>query len=503
MNQESKRINNLKQNGGVSQMLESIIQKYKEDYISLLIRYRESSKNKKLNSKFLSSRPWIIVNDDTSIEINIEHLKQGMNIESINKTFLKIDSIINTGTKIKYPLLLKSLEDNLFNFVPQTFKLAPEKEDNYIISLNNGELNLVVQGFNSLKLIDVTSSGNKLMGECSHLISQVEDDFLGIKVKLTHKDMLPFKVNIDEASKKESLQKLAKQHSRMNADVQQMWRIVVNRYIKLASEGRLENGCAYISIEDIYFNYKKGKGSGEYGTSVPKKVREDYMSIFLELEKYTVDIDYSNTSNKLIKYIKNNTRNRKIINNSSLFKIIDVIKDVTVEDYEKVITTENNFNDSVLGITYQLGEIGKIYIEDLSITQLNYRYPKDLLALHSRNHSTASFIGDFLEYQHRNRVYKKNKEFKFSLAKLIDVGAPDFDFSRFTRSMTALLRQLEVASNILIENDKIESIDYPKTIVSAYKKRIEEIYITVKFKYTPKDTENLDEEDEDFIDEDE
>lgn len=491
MNTERK--SKLQKSGGVSEVIENIIQEYKENYILLLNNYKHNSKNNKLNGKFISNRPWIKLGEDDDIDINIEHLKQGMDIEVLRTIFKQTNDLISSGKTFKYPVLFKKIEDAMFDLIPKSFQLDDDKKDNFIISLNNGELNLMVRGFNSVKAKSIETYGNKMSGtERTQIISEVENDFNGIKVKLTHTNLLPYRVDIDSDSKEKSLEEFSAKFASMDADVQQMWRIVVARFITLASENRLENGCAYISMEDIYFNYKKGKGSGEYGTSVPKKVRKEYMDCFKELEKYTVNIDYSNTSNRLSRYM-NIKQNRKIINNSSLFKIVDVLSDKTLDKDSdgKVIV---NDDDKVIGITYQLGAIGKIYIEDLSISQLNYRYSKDLLSLHSHNHKIAYYIGDYLEYEHRNKLYKKDKELKFSLAKLIQISnVQNFNFDRFKRSMESLLKQLDIAAQVLIDNGKIEKIDYPTNIIPSYKNKIDYIFITVKFKYSTKDSENISE----------
>lgn len=479
----------LNKSGGVSEMIENIIQEYKENYIALLNDYKCNSKNNKLNSRFLSNRPWIKL-DESTIDIHIEYLKQGMDIEVLRNVFERVKDYISNEKGFKYPVLLKKIEDSMFDLIPKSFQPNNNKDDNFIISLNNGELNLMVRGLNSVKATSIETFGNKITGtERTQIISEMENDFNGIKVKLVHTNLLPYRVDIDNDSKEKSLAEFSAKFANMDADVQQMWRIVVARFITLASENRLENGCAYISMEDIYFNYKKGKGSGEYGTSVPLKVRKEYMNCFRELEKYTVNIDYSNTSNRLSRYM-NIKKNNKIINNSSLFKIVDILSDKTIDkNSDGKIIVDNN-NDKVVGIVYQLGAIGKIYIEDLSISQLNYKYSKDLLSLHSHNNKVAYYIGDYLEYEHRNKLYKKDKELKFSLAKLIQISnVQDFKFDRFKRSMEALLKQLDLAAQVLIDNGKIESIDYPKIIIPSYKNKIDYIFITVKFKYSQNDVD--------------
>ena len=57
--------------------------------------------------------------------------------------------------------------------------------------------------------------------------------------------------------------------------------------------------------------------------------------------------------------------------------------------------------------------------------------------------------------------------------------------------MEALLKQFDLAAQVLIDNGKIESIDYPKVIIPGYKNKIDYIFITVKFKYSQNDIENI------------
>lgn len=497
MNNTLKNKTNM--SGGVSKMIEDILQKYTNDYILLLNDYKSNSKGNKLNTKFILNRPWIKLNNE-KIDINLEHLKQGLDINILENKFNQVNELISSEKPFKYPLVLKKIEDSMFDLVPKSFQIN-NNNDNFIVSLNNGELNLMVRGFNSVKPTSIESFGSKMAGtEGTQIISEVEEDFNGIKVKLIHTKLLPYKVDLDDSSKEKAIEDVKSEISRMDVAMQQMWRIVVDRFITLAKENRLEKGCAYISLEDIYFNYKKGKGSGEYGTSIPKKVREDYMKIFRALEKYSVNIDYSNTSNRLTTYM-GAKKNKKIISNSSLFKIVDIMIDKTISDEDDGKIIEDN-DSNVLGFVYQLGSIGKIYIEDLSISKFNYRYSKDLLSLNNNNHKVAYRIGDFLEYHHRNRVYKKNKEFKFSLAKLVEVAGISINPSRFKREMESLIKQLDIASKVLIDNGKIEDISYLTKMTPKYKNQLDYIYITVKFKYVKEDVFNAEKEDADDIDED-
>ena len=460
--------------------IENKINEILDEYMSTINSFRSSKGT--FNSKYLSYRPWIQLDLEGNISLNMKYINPNLTTESIDK--FDINSIKESDAVV-VKRNIKKLEKMLFHKLPVNNRVASDEGKNItsIISINNGEFNLIVDVLSShrVKYTEfVPGSGSKFNKESDKAIAKTEGNFNGITVKSTVVSEIDFLSNLTTHDKNSALDNINKAYSSMNELPKQLYRILVDKYIRLKANNMLNGSNAYISLEDIHFNYRQLIGGGETGRSIKKDARAQYMEALKELEKYTVEIDFSNASQHLIKY-SGIRKKKRIISNSKLVVVTSIL---TNKDLDK--NTRASDSNDIVGFYYQLGEVGDLYLDEYkSITQFNYAYPRLALNLDTRTHSAALNICEYIAYEHRLRLNKKNPELFVSMEKLLSISNYDLDYSRFKRSIERFIgNQLKKAVDVLTESKTISSVEIPEKLSAKDKGYLSEIYVKFTLNYT-------------------
>lgn len=465
--------------GGVS-ILE-IENKMKDILDKYLFTIKKFKNNKGvLNSKYISYRPWIEVGENNNLTLNFKFINPNVTIEDIKKFDLKLLDDINID-KVKRNT--KKLEKLLFLNYPANNRVTSNDGKNIssIIAINNGEFNIIVNGLSprELKFTEIQSdSGSKFKVAENKAISSFQNTFNGVTVRATHTTNIDFISNLSNDDKFTALENINRAYKDMSELPKQLYRILVDKYIRMKVSGTLKDSNAYISIADIHFNYRQNIGGGESGKSIKKETKEQYMHALNELQKYTVDVDFSQASLHLKKY-SGVRKNKKIVSNSKLVVVTSILR---ASDNNTI----GNSADDIIGFYYQLGEIGNIYLNEYkNMTQLNYAYPRLALGIDSSRYPAALNMCEYIAYEHRLRLKEKKTHLVVSLEKLLEVSKYEVDYTRFKRSMERFLdNQVKKAAEVLLDSKTISSVEVPKNISSKDKNNLSEIYVKFDLNYT-------------------
>lgn len=488
MNSKKINYNNSLNIGGVSILeIENKMKDILDKYLNTVEKFRNSKGE--FNSKYIAYRPWLNLKDDSSVGLNFKFINPTVTVDSINRFNL---SLLDDNDLTKVKRNVKKLETLLFLNYPANNRVTSDDGKNIssIISINNGEFNVIVNGLSprGLKFTKIESiPGNRFKAGENKAISSYQDTFNGVTVKATHTTSIDFIANLSDEDKTMALENINRAYQDMSELPKQMYRILVDKYIRMKTSGLLKDANAYISIEDIHFNYRQNAGGGETGKSIKKETKELYLNALNELQKYTVDVDFSNASKHLKEY-SGIRGQKKIVSNSKLVVVTSILR--AEEKNADSIKGKLDYTDdditNVIGFYYQLGEIGNLYIEESKgFTHFNYAYPRLALGIDSSRHGAALNICEYIAYEHRVRLKKRKINLIVSLEKLIEVSKYDIDYARFKRSIERFIeKQVKKATDVLLDSKTISSVEIPTNISAKDKNNLSEIFITFKLNYT-------------------
>jgi hypothetical protein len=225
-----------------------------------------------------------------------------------------------------------------------------------------------------------------------------------------------------------------------------------------AFEGK-SAGKAFITLDDIHFNYRKLAGKNGNSTITDEQI-EKYVQIINALERAKVYLDITNEKGAI--YDK--------------MRLAGVAKVAS-----RVLRTSEALTEKgrLVGFMFDFDAIGQIFSE-IAI-QYNKFYPMAVLEMNGRYNEPAKKIADQMVHWHRNNAKNKKSSFEVSYSLLLQIANYTFPDRNKQRAIDRFNeRQLAMVEKVLKETRIIKRLEIP--IITT--QNIEEAKVKIVWDYS-------------------
>ncbi|MDM0489893.1 hypothetical protein QTI29_14540 [Clostridium perfringens] len=437
------------------------IQKILDCYTCILNRYLEISDNK-INKRFLNNREWL--NDDYSFKEDIlSFVKMPYevfddklidyccsltdNIDNVSKSMIlkrisSLESKIISKSKLK-----KKEKKSIVNNISIISAIEMENVRDSMQSFKNSNVGLIVEE-NMLE-------GNKYyIASENELTNNIKSMNYDSEVKVSIRRQLEAIEIINEDSKEQAVKELQNSLLNLNANVDMMWVILCDNFIKQLSNGSLTKfGEASLTFDDIHFKFR-GRSGKRDGSVVPTKTIENYIQLIKTLSSFKANI---RLNTKSMKSYYNFSKNTKFKDNNSYSIDSNIINSNLI--YEETISSNGLLEKKPIGIRYNLDLLGKLYLTETKM--INTKVPTAMLEYDTNKHSPAYNIYMKIVFL-SNSNKKKYPSSTFNLEDLIKIAHYNFDTKRKSFYIKRFLeRQVKKALDDAVKDNLISAYSLP------------------------------------------
>ena len=242
----------------------------------------------------------------------------------------------------------------------------------------------------------------------------------------------------------EVMEDVANKVNSLDETTADVYKILTSKWILERFKEGKDKGKAFISLEDIHFNYRRKSGKNKNSTLTPEQ-KINYEQALSVLSRMKVLIDITKEKGRMYDEIR---RHKGAFIESPIFR------------YNWARDEDGN----IVGFLYDFDELGKTYTEFLKL--YNNRYPKKAIELDNRYYAPAKRIIDEITHWHRNNEYRKKENFVVQFSKLLEIADYDIKNKREKKKTLErfITRQLNEVEQVLKGAELIEKMIIPNDI---------------------------------------
>ncbi|MDV5116224.1 hypothetical protein R2Q93_15550 [Clostridium perfringens] len=274
------------------------------------------------------------------------------------------------------------------------------------------------------------------------------------EVKVSIKRQLEAIEIVNEDSRERAVKELQDSLLNLNANVDMMWVILCDNFIKQLTDGSLtELGEATLNFEDIHFKFR-GRDGKKDGSGIPIVTINSYVQLIKTLSSFKANIKLNTKS---MKRYYNFSGNSKFKNNESYSLDSNIINSNFI--YKESILSSGVLEKIPVGVRYNLDLLGKLYLTETKM--INNKVPSTMLQYDINKHSPAYNIYMRLVYL-SNSNKKKYESVKINLDDMIRIAHFNYDTKRKSLYIKRFLNtQVKKALDDAVNDNLITSYKIP------------------------------------------
>lgn len=439
------------------------IQSVLESYSCILKRYLELTNNK-VNRRFLNNRPWLYRNYDFTEDI-LSYIK--MPYEIFNQELVDYaKGLAENVDDIEKSTLIKRISA-LESKIISSAKIESSRKKSNVSSLSiisSVEMENVRGTMQSLKdsNVDLIVEENMIEGHkyfiaaenelTNSIISKNRDS----QIKVSIKRQLGHLETVDDSSKQLAVQELKDSLLNLNANVDMMWVILCDNFIKQLDNGTLtELGEATLTFDEIHFKFR-GKAGKNSGSTIPHSTIENYIKLVKMLSSFKANIKLNTKS---MKAYYNFSKNSIFKDNNSYSIDSNIINSNFI--YEDFVNKNGLLEQRIVGLRYNLDLLGKLYLTETKM--INSNVPTTMLEYDTNKLSPAYNILVKIIFLANSNNKDKYTSAKFTLTELIEIAHYKFDERRKSLYIKRFLKsQVKKALDDAVKDKLIRAYDIPR-----------------------------------------
>ncbi|ELC8390968.1 hypothetical protein P5E71_14990 [Clostridium perfringens] len=437
------------------------IQKVLDSYTCILKKYLSLSDNK-TNKRFLNNRNWLENNYDLKENI-LSFVK--MPYEVFDDELVDYCSSLTTDIdNITKSVALKRIATLESKIIAESHLTKKEKKSTVanVSIISAAEMFKVRDTMQSFKNSNVglVVEQNLLDGDKYYIASESELNENVIsknydsEVKVSIKRQLEAIEIVNEDSRERAVKELQDSLLNLNANVDMMWVILCDNFIKQLTDGSLtELGEATLNFEDIHFKFR-GRDGKKDGSGIPIVTINSYVQLIKTLSSFKANIKLNTKS---MKRYYNFSGNSKFKNNESYSLDSNIINSNFI--YKESILSSGVLEKIPVGVRYNLDLLGKLYLTETKM--INNKVPSTMLQYDINKHSPAYNIYMRLVYL-SNSNKKKYESVKINLDDMIRIAHFNYDTKRKSLYIKRFLNtQVKKALDDAVNDNLITSYKIP------------------------------------------
>lgn len=431
-------------------------------YSCILKRYLELTNNT-VNRRFLNNRPWLHKEYEFTDDI-LSYIKMPYEIFTQELVDFSVD-LTKDLYDIKKSTLIKrisSLESKIISTAKKTNNKRKSNISNLAIissvemenvrgtmqSLKNSSIGLVVEE-------DMLEGNKYFIAAEKELTNNIISKNRDSQIKVSIRRQLGDLETVDDSSRQIAVQELKDSLLNINANVDMIWIILCDNFIKQLDNGTLTSlGEATLTFNDIHFKFR-GKTGKNSGSTIPSNTIENYIKLIKVLSSFKANIKLNTKS---MKAYYNFSKNSIFKDNTTYSIDSNIINSNFI--YEDVVNSNGVLERKAVGLRYNLDLLGKLYLTETKM--INSNVPTTMLGYDTNKLSPAYNILMKIIFLSNSNKTNKYTSFKFTLSELIEIAHFNYDTKRKSLYIKRFLNtQVKRALDDAVKDNLIKSYDMP------------------------------------------